>query len=147
MGVIEAIGAGPVGIDTVAFIYFIEEHPRYLPVVEPIFAAMASGRMRGVTSGVTLLEALVVPYRARDMTIAAQYELLLTRSKGLVLVELDRQLLRDAAQLRAVSSMRTPDALQVAAALRERCTVFITNDRDLRSVAGMEVVQLSDHGA
>lgn len=32
MGLIEDVGGGPVALDTAPFIYFIEEHPRYLPV-------------------------------------------------------------------------------------------------------------------
>ena len=40
MGLIDELGAGPVALDTSVFIYFIEEHPQYLPVVEPVFAAV-----------------------------------------------------------------------------------------------------------
>ena len=29
MGLMNDIGRGPVGVDTVIFIYFIEEHPRF----------------------------------------------------------------------------------------------------------------------
>jgi hypothetical protein len=46
----------PVAWDTTAFIYFIEEHFRFLQVVEPVFAAVTGGRLHAVTSGVTLLE-------------------------------------------------------------------------------------------
>jgi len=31
------LGGGPVGADTAIFIYFIGEHPRFLPLVEPLF--------------------------------------------------------------------------------------------------------------
>jgi hypothetical protein len=51
VGLIEDIGRGPVGLDTAVFIYFIEEHPSYLPLVEPVFAAIDSGPLRGLTSG------------------------------------------------------------------------------------------------
>lgn len=64
MGLIADIGRGPVALDTVVFIYFIEEHPRFLPVVAPVFSAVASARLPAITSGVTLLETLVIPYRS-----------------------------------------------------------------------------------
>lgn len=48
-GQMEDIGAGPVGLDTAVFIYFIEEHPRFLRLVEPVFAALDAGRLEGVT--------------------------------------------------------------------------------------------------
>ncbi len=60
MGLIEDIGSGPVGLDTVAFIYLIEEHPRFLPVVELLFTVIDEGALQGVTSALTLLETLVV---------------------------------------------------------------------------------------
>jgi predicted nucleic acid-binding protein len=144
VGLIERVGSGPVALDTACFIYFIEEHPRYLPKVEPIFAAVAAGRMHAVTSALTLLEVLVVPYRAGDHGLAGRYEQLLTRSRGLRVVDLDRTQLRVAAQLRAVHTrLRTPDALQMAAALSARCGALITNDRELPAVAGLRVLQLS----
>jgi hypothetical protein len=37
VGLIEALAAGNVGIDSAVFIYFIEEHPRFLPVIIPLF--------------------------------------------------------------------------------------------------------------
>lgn len=53
MGLMEDIGTGPVGIDTAIFIYFIEEHSRFLPLVEPLFAAIDAGGIQGVTSSLT----------------------------------------------------------------------------------------------
>ena len=44
MGLIADLGRGPVGLDTAVFIYFIEEHPRFFPVVAPVFSAVAAGR-------------------------------------------------------------------------------------------------------
>jgi predicted nucleic acid-binding protein len=145
VGLIEQVGAGPVAVDTVAFIYFIEEHPLYLPLLRPVFAAADRGELTIVTSAVTLLEVLVVPYRSGDLRLAERYEDLLTRSRNVRLREIDRALLRAAAQLRAVSSIRTPDALQLAAGLAERCTSFLTNDRRLPSLPGLRVLQIGDY--
>jgi len=97
-----------------------------------------------VTSAITLLEVLVVPYRAGKVALAERYEQLLTRAAHLRLVDIDRQQLRAAAQLRALHGIRTPDALQLAAGLATRSTMLITNDRRLPSVPGLEVVQLRD---
>ena len=128
MGLIQEIGDGPLALDTVAFIYFIEEHPRFLPVLDPVFAAIDEGRLPAIASSLTLLEVLVVPYRAGNVPLAERYEQALTRSRGLRLVEIDRPLLRAAAQLRAVhASFRTPDAIQVTAALLSGCSALLTN--------------------
>ena len=145
MGLMEDIGSGPVGIDTVIFIYFIEEHFQFLPLVEPVFAAIDSGVIQGVTSGLTLLETLVAPYRAGNSPLAERYEALLTRSRGIRLVDLHRPILRAAAQLRAVARIKTPDALQIAAAINANCKAFLTNDRDLPPIAGLRILQLRDY--
>lgn len=145
MGLIREIGAGPLALDTVAFIYFIEEHPRFLPALDPVFAAIDSGRLRAVTSILTLLEVLVIPYRASNVSLAERYEQVLTRSRGLHLIDIDRGQLRAAAQLRAVhAALRTPDAFQVSAALSGGCSAFLTNDRDLPLVPGLRILQLRD---
>jgi predicted nucleic acid-binding protein len=143
--VVDELGAGPIALDTVVFVYLIEDHPRYMPLVEPIFSGIDRGRWEAVTSAVTLLETLVVPYRRADAGLAERYEALLTRSRGLRLVDLDRPLLRAAARLRATVSVKTPDALQLAAALGMRATVFITNDRALPRLPGLRIVQLRDY--
>jgi len=139
----EEIGPGPVALDTVVFIYFIEESPDFLPLIEPVFSAIARGELRAVTPELTLLEVLVAPYCRGDFALAEQYEALLSRSAGLRLVPLDRLLLRTAARLRASHSVKTPDALQAAAALVSRCTVLITNDRDFRTLDYPRVLQLA----
>jgi hypothetical protein len=64
VGLIADIGAGDVAIDTAIFIYFIEESPQYLPLVLPLFLEADAGQRTLVTSSLTLLEVLVVPYRA-----------------------------------------------------------------------------------
>jgi predicted nucleic acid-binding protein len=145
VGLIREIGEGPVGLDTVIFIYFIEEHQRYLPVLDPVFAAIDKRRLRAIASSLTLLEVLVVPYSAGNIPLAERYEQVLTRSRGLRLVDIDRTQLRAAAQLRALhSSLRAPDAIQISAALSGRCSALLTNDRDLPAVPGLRILQLRD---
>jgi predicted nucleic acid-binding protein len=144
MALVEELGSGPVALDTSLFIYLIEEEPTFLPVVEPVFAAIADGRLTAVTSALTLLEVLVVPLRHGDAELARRYEALLTRSRGLELVEVSRAILRDAAVLRAAIGVRTPDAIQLATALAHRCPTFLTNDRQLPALPGLRVLQLAD---
>jgi predicted nucleic acid-binding protein len=62
----------------------------------------------------------------------------------LTMRELDITTLRAAAQLRAATAVRTPDALQLAAALGAGCRTFLTNDRRLPEVGGLRVLQLSE---
>jgi predicted nucleic acid-binding protein len=142
LALIDDVGAGPVGLDTAIFIYFIEEHQRFLPVIAPLFAAADAGKVELVASALTLLEVLVVPYRADNIELAERYEAVLTRSRGIRMVDLGRDHLRLAAQVRARTGAATPDALQLAASLGTRCSAFVTNDRGLPAVPGLRLVQL-----
>lgn len=139
------VGRGAVGIDTAVFIYFIEEQPKFLPLIEPLFKQADEGRRELITSALTLLEVLVVPYRAGNRLLADRYEALLTRSRGIRFVDLTREQLRAAAQLRAVTGVKTPDALQLVAALTAGCTTFLTNDRRLPAIPGLRVLQLASY--
>jgi predicted nucleic acid-binding protein len=145
MGLMTDLGPGPVGVDTAIFIYFIEEHPKFLPLIEPLFREVDRGHMELVTSALTLLEVLVVPYRTGDYLLAGRYESLLTRSRGVRIGDISRDLLRAAAQLRAATGVKTPDSLQLVAALAAGSTAFLTNDRDLPNIPGIRVLQLQSY--
>jgi predicted nucleic acid-binding protein len=147
VALIDELGAGPVGVDTAIFIYFIEEDERYLPTIAPLFNAVDAGKFDLVTSSLTLLEVLIVPYRAGNVELAQRYEAVLTRSRGVRLVDLSRDQLRLAAQLRAATGAATPDALQLSASLATGCSAFVTNDRRLPVVPGLRIVQLGAHSA
>jgi len=145
MALIDDIGEGPVGIDTAIFIYFIEEDARYISTIAPLFEAADAGGIEIVTSALTLLEVLVVPYRAGNTALAERYEAVLTRGRGIRMIDLSRDHLRRAAQIRASTGVATPDTLQLAAALTVRCAAFVTNDRLLPSSPDLKVLQLSSY--
>jgi predicted nucleic acid-binding protein len=131
-------------VDTACFIYLMERHPTFAPLVRPVFEAAEGGALRLITSTLTLLEVLVVPYRAGELALAERYERLLTRGRGLTMVPIDRAQMRIAARLRAMHGLRTPDALQLAAGLSAQASHFLTNDRRLPDLPGLRVVQLRD---
>ena len=142
-----SFGSKPrIGLDTALFIYYIEDHPQWAPRVAPIFEGFDRGDFQAFTSELTLLETLVQPYRSGDRAMGSAYEHLLTRSRGLTLVPIDRQTLRSAALLRARFPIRTPDALQLTAALDQWCHAFVTNDRRLPKLDRMRIIQLSELG-
>jgi predicted nucleic acid-binding protein len=144
MGLVDDVGPGPVGLDAVAFIYFIEKHPAFLPLLRPLFVEADHGRTL-VTSTLTLHEVLVIPIRLGNTPLAEQYEAVLTGARGVHLIDISRDQLRAAARLRAATRIKTPDALHLVAAMSERCRCFVTNDRRLPQVPGLTVLQLSSY--
>jgi predicted nucleic acid-binding protein len=137
-----AIGAGPVALESTIFIYLIEQHPKYLSILKPVFERIDRGDLTAVTSSLTLLETLIVPYRNGDRELAQKYEDILTNGRGLTVISIDLPVIRLAAEIRAATSMRTPDALQLAAALTGKCTAFLTNDRRLPELHSIRILRL-----
>ena len=63
-----------VGIDTMVFIYYLEDHPTYARLTRPLFEALESGKIAGVTSVITLMEILVHPKRSGKVAAAREYQ-------------------------------------------------------------------------
>lgn len=59
------------------------------------------------------------------------------------MIDISRDHLRTAAHLRAATRVRTPDSLQLAVAISQRCVAFVTCDRRLPAVPGLRVVDLA----
>lgn len=78
-------------------------------------------------------------------SLAAHYEALLRVSPDINLAEVDAEIARQAAVLRATYRLRTPDAIQVAACLTHGATAFVTNDIRLRRIEELAVIVLADH--
>ncbi len=134
-----------VGADTMVFIYYLEDHPTYAPLVRLIFEAWEDGKNIGVTSVITLMELLVHPKRAGRIKAARDYRDLLLTYPNLLIVGIDAETADTASDLRAKYGIRTPDALQLAAALRSGAGGFITNDAQLKQVEeGIEIILLDD---
>ena len=144
MGWVDALMGTTVALDTAAFIYYAEEHPRYLPLVEPLFDALDQGRLQAVASTVALLEVLVVPLRNGDTNLAHAYRDIFIGSEVLTLIPVLPEVAEYAAHLRAHYQVRTPDALHLATALHAGATHFITNDDRLPAVPGIRIVLLDD---
>lgn len=129
--------------DTSIFIYTVEVHPDYYPLLQPLWSKFQAGEIGIVTSELTLMETLVVPLRDGDTNLANTYDQLLL-SSSLQLIPIHQEILRNAAQLRGDYNLKTPDAIHLATALRENCNLLLTNDVQFRRVTGLSVTILQD---
>jgi predicted nucleic acid-binding protein len=134
--------AQTVGLDSALFIYHFEEHPHYKALCAEVFDLMEARAIQTVTSTVTLIEVLVQPLAKGEQELYARYEQYLRFGPSLTLRSLDPDLALRAAQVRARYQVRTPDAVQLAAALEFGARVFLTNDDRLRRVTEVEVIVL-----
>ena len=131
-------------LDTSAFIYFVERHPRYFPVCEELFRAIEAGRTNASTSTLTLLEILVQPYRQKNDDLVLKFYALLTTYPHLTWVPMTLNVADQAAKLRAEHGFKTPDAIQAASAISCGATGFVCNDRAFGKVTAFESLILDD---
>ncbi len=130
-----------VGLDTAPLIYFIEENPAYIETVKLFFGAMDRDDFLVVTSTVTLLEVLVHPLRSNNRELATEYRDILLNS-SLMTLEVSNAIAEQAAQLRAAYNIRTPDAIQISAALNAGATHFFTNDIRLPEIPAIQIFSI-----
>jgi len=133
-----------IGIDTMVFIYHLEDHPKFSSITERLFDAVEKGRCTAVTSYITLLEILVKPKRDGNLKAVSDYRDLLLTFPNLKFLSADLLISDLASTLRAKHSIKTPDAIQIASAIIEGANIFITNDEQLKKVKDIEIVLLNE---
>lgn len=133
-------------VDTQILIYSVEKHPTYWSILRSMWLKSATGDIQIITSELALLETLVAPLRNADSVLVTAYETLLL-STEMQLMPMTRAILREAAQLRARTNLKTPDAIHAATAIAHGCSIFLTNDYGFRRVSSLPLVVLSDIAA
>lgn len=134
-----------VGLDTCVFIYHLERHPSYLTITQRLFSSIERGQLHAVTSVITIMELITRPLSLGQTDAARDYEAVVAHFPHLAIADVDRDVAREAALLRARYGTRAADALQVAAALHTGASGFVTNDRALlRLATALDIIVLDD---
>jgi predicted nucleic acid-binding protein len=137
-------GVDRLGLDTPPFIYLIERNPAYLDLVREVFLRITAGQLAAHSSVITLTEVLTQPYHAGNDMLVRRYRRFLLRSRNFSLAPITAAIAEQAASLRARYGLRTPDALQISAALAAGCSAFLTNDARLQRVTELRVLVLDE---
>jgi len=133
-----------IAIDTNAFIYLMERHPKYFDVVRELFNAVEIGKVYAVSSMLLVTEVLTKPLKDGNKGLADQYLAFVGTFPNLGLREIDQNVAIRAAKLRARYGFKTPDALFLATAMEEKAEAFITNDVRLQKMEDIEIMLLND---
>ena len=135
-----------IGLDTSVFVYFLEDNKNYAPLAQITLKGIENGKWQGVTSTITLMEITVRPWQLENESAAREYEAVLVHFPNLTIVDVDRDVARTAAQLRAKYKVSPPDALQVAASVSFGANAFLTNDKRLAKLEDViDVIVMDDY--
>ena len=133
-----------IGIDTMVFIYHLEDNLKFSNITEKLFDNIENGKYHAVTSIITLLEILVKSKMEKNFQITLDYRDLLLTFPNLKFSQVDLQVSDIASTLRAKYKIKTPDAIQIATAVSEKAKVFITNDEQLKIINDIDIILLSE---
>lgn len=123
-------------LDTNAFIYALEGEDALSAPMQELFAQLRKRPGKGVTSELTLAEALAPSRKGirRPSHIKRLYLDLIMHSGFISLVPVTRSILLETTKLRATRAtgkLRLLDAIHLATAIREGCPHFVTGDRGI----------------
>ncbi len=133
-------------LDTVAWIYEVEAHSVFGPIVRPFFRdRLDAGKNQAGSSILTLGELLVQPLAAGRPDIADRYRAFFQPGSRFAVWEVTRGVVEHAAQLWAKYRLTMIDALHLATAVANGASLFLSNDRNLRQVIEIKVLVLADY--
>ena len=133
-----------IGLDTSVFIYQLDATPGYYELVGPVFRWIEGAHGRAVTSTVTMLELLVQPYRVGDLDRVNRFYASLSTYPHLDWIPHTLAIADQAARLRAMYRLQTPDAIQAATAMSAQANGFISNDTAFSRVPDLDVLLLDE---
>ena len=142
MGLIKQLYGKKIFLDTAPLIYFMEEESNFISLLNDLFSP--SNNCRFITSVITLSEVLVMPLREGKTQLAEQYKEILTMSENIHILDINIDIAKEAAKIRASYSVKTPDAMQLATAKYGVVDYFLTNDLRLKLFKDLNVITLSD---
>ena len=131
-----------IAVDADVLIYLLDGSEPRAGLAGVLIDAIDSGVIAGSLTALALTEVLVGPARAGD---AARFEQTAVELRDLELsvIPISSEIAEHAAWLRGREVLQLADAIHVAAA-QTVATAFVTNDRRIRSQAGLEVLYLDD---
>jgi predicted nucleic acid-binding protein len=144
MGLLNSLQGDRIYLDVNIWIYALEGYPNFRSDLAALFQAIDQGRLTAVTSELALAEALVKPLQDQNQAVQQLYQQAIANRPNVEVRSIDRTILITAAQLRATTRLKLPDAIHAATALNAQCSTCLTNDRGFRQVSQLNVLLLSE---
>ncbi len=131
-------------LDSAPVIYYVDMNPGYSAIMDGIFDWIRAAQIRVVTSPVTLAECLILPLRDSNLSQQQLFVDIITGQDTADFVNITSEIARTAADIRARYRLQLPDAFQIATALDAGCQAFLTNDAQLKRIAELKILLVSE---
>ena len=144
MALREKLRGKRVYFDANIFIYLIEGFLEIAPQLDAIRTSILNAECTIFTAELTLAEVLVAPFRSGNAELVTQYRNFIEASGAFTLLPATRETCIRASLYCAEFGMKLPDAIHMASAVGAGCDVFLSNDKGIRTPAGMEKVIIQE---
>ena len=125
-------------LDTNIIIYFLEKNNKFFDKVLPYFRKAEAKDAKLYTSSLSYMELLIPIVKNKDINLEVKYNFLFKNFFNVANIDIETA--KIGAQIRGQYGIRTPDALQIACAIRSDCKQFVTSDRRLKRISSIEMV-------
>jgi predicted nucleic acid-binding protein len=129
MGLLSALNGDRIYLDVNIWTYALEGYPAFVQDLTQLFQSIDRGTLAAFTSELSLAEALVKPLQAQNISQQEIYKQAIANRQNVSVIPVQREILIEAAQLRATTKLKLPDAIHFATALQTSCQTFLTNDQ------------------
>ena len=141
---IESFTGDHVYLDANIFIYAVEGFPKYSALCSDILQSIEDMKIHAVTSELTLAEVLARPFKDQKISTISIYQELIRSQYDLKVVPISREILIEAASLRATLGCRLPDAIHIATARLYASEFFLTADKAIKVPSPMRRLILDE---
>lgn len=133
-----------VAFDANVFVYLFEPTGPLAEAARAVVNAVSARRVVGIVSTVALAEVIVSPALMGDDTMGERYANAIQSIENLHVVPATVEIAAEAGFVRARTGLTVPDAVHIATARVAGASVLVTNDRRVRSMPKLDVIQLAD---
>lgn len=124
--------------DTCVAIYYVENHPVFFPRIKDALFPVSGESVVPAISDLTRMECRIFPVRTGNREMLDRYDGFFDLPATFH-AAIDRAVFDLATELRATHSLKTPDALHLAAAIHSGCDELWSNDGDFAQAAANRI--------
>ncbi len=140
-------GLRHISLDSCACIYLLTRLEPFSAPIRGLFERADARRLAITLSRLVQMELLVHPMRSRDLRERETIVDLTERAIGVETTDLTRTVLFLAAEIRAHTRLKTPDAIVAASAVANGCEAIVGNDKRFRDLDAMRGTRLIAMGS
>ena len=140
-------GLRHISLDSCACIYLLTRTEPFTAPIRGLFERADARQLTISLSRLVQMELLVHPMRSRDLREREVVVDLTERARGIETTDLTRSVLFLAAEIRAHTRLKTPDAIVVASAAVDGCEAIVGNDKRFRDMDGLRGTRLMAMGS